>query len=70
MVPKSIWALDFDSVAWPMAPISFYLRPQPKPTQATGPSFVLLKSLKSGQSTLARTLFHHLVLIRQTIPEQ
>ena len=70
VVPRSIWALDLDSTAWPMAPISFYLQPQPEPTQATGPSFVLLKNLGSEQSTLALALFHHLVLARQTIPVQ
>ena len=70
VVLRSIWALDSDSAAWPMAPISFYPKPQPEPTQATGPSFVLLNGLGSGQSTLALALFHHLVLAQQTIPEQ
>ena len=70
VVPRSIWALDLDSTAWPMPPISFYLKPQPEPTQATGLSFELLKNLGSEQSTLALALFHHLVLAWQTIPEQ
>ena len=39
-VPRSIWVLNFDPAAWPMAPISFYPKPQSKPTQTAGPSFV------------------------------
>ena len=39
-VPRSIWALNFDLAAWPMAPTSFYSKPQSEPTQTVGPSFV------------------------------
>ena len=44
--------------------------PQPEPTMATSPSFVLLKGLESRQSTLTHTLFCHLVLTRWTLLEQ
>ena len=39
-VPRSIWALNSNPIAWPMVPISVYLKPQSEPTQTTGPSFV------------------------------
>ena len=39
-VPRSIWALNFGPAAWPMAPISFYPKPQSEPTQTAGLSFV------------------------------
>ena len=39
MVPRSIWVLNPDSATWPIAPVSFYPKPQSKPTWTTSPSF-------------------------------
>ena len=58
--PFGPWVLTQQCSPWP----------QSEPTMATGPSFVLLKGLESRQSTLARTLFCHLILARRTFPEQ
>ena len=53
---RPIWALNSNSTARPIAPISCYPKPQPKPTQATGPNLVLLKGLRSGQLNISTHL--------------
>ena len=62
VVPRSIWALNPNSVAWPIAPVSFYSKPQPRPTRTIGPSFATWSLLgKSFPSNKERMTFKHTI---------
>ena len=62
VVPRSIWALNPNSVAWPIAPVSFYSKPQPRPTRTIGPSFATWSLLgKSFRSNKERMTFKHTI---------
>ena len=62
MVLRSIWALNPDSATWPIAPVSFYPKPQPKPTQTTGLSFATWSLLgKPFPSNKERMTFKHTI---------
>ena len=62
MVPRSIWALNFDLATWPIAPVSFYPKPQPEPTQTADPSFATWSLLgKPFPSNKERLTFKHTI---------
>ena len=62
VVPRSIWALNPDPAMWPIAPASFYSKPQPKPTRTTGPSFATWSLLgKPFSSNKERMTFKHTI---------
>ena len=71
MVPRSIWALNFDPTMWPMAPVSYYPKPPPEPTQTAGPSFatwsLLSKPFPSNKESDIQT--HHPLHTRQCLSE-
>ena len=62
VIPRSIWALNSDSATWPIAPVSFYPKPQSKPTRTIGPSFATWSLLgKLFLSNKERMTFKHTI---------
>ena len=62
MVPRSIWALNFDSATWLITPVSLYLKPQSKPTRTIGRSFATWSLLgKLFLSNKERMTFKHTI---------
>ena len=62
MVLRSIWALNPDLVAWPIALVSLYPKPQPKPTQTISSSFATWSLLsKPFSSNKERMMFKHTI---------
>ena len=62
VVPRYIWVLNPDLATWPIAPISFYPKPQSKPTWTTGLSFATWSLLrKLFPSNKERMMFKYTI---------